>query len=55
MMWASALYLHFVAPLLTPSCLSSFCCSDRSALCGTLQEVKHWNGEQDHSFATTIG
>ena len=34
---------------------SSSCCSDRSALCGALQEVKHWNGEQDHSFTTTIG
>lgn len=35
--------------------MSSCCCSDRSALCGALQEVKHWNGEQDYSFATTTG
>lgn len=26
---------------------------DRSAVRGTLQEVEHWNGEQDHQLTTT--
>ena len=49
------LFAFCCPPLNAVSFISSCFCSDRSALCGALQEVKHWNGEQDHSFATTTG